>query len=224
MGILGKLLIVLLLFLFTTGTVWAQSTDSAKPRNPFERLKDTFQLKKEAVQEKRASTSAKRQEVREKIQTRRDEAKENRLAKLDAAKLRICEGKEGVLTNRLSTLTRLTENMLSKFDQIVIRVTDFYTEKILPAGGSVANYDSLLADIETKKAAVEDSLSLASANTEDFSCDGDDPKGVLASFREDMQAVKQALADYRTAIKDLIVAVKSSASVLRDEKAETENE
>ncbi len=137
--------------------------------------------------------------------------KERMQAKLDERKLKVCQTKEKVLGNRLGSLTRMTENMLEKFDRIAIRVKEFYTNKVVTAGGSVSNYDALVADIDVKKAAVETALASAKTNSESFSCDSDDPKGVLTRFRENMQAVKSALKDYRTSIKNLIVAVKNAA-------------
>lgn len=205
MGILGKLVILPLFLLLISffGDALAQTTTSDSP------LKDRLEVKKERIETRR-----------EKIEI----AKEARLAKLEAAKLRVCEGKEKVLTNRLSSLTRMTANMLEKFDAIATRVKDFYTNKVIPRGGSVANYDVLLADVDAAKANVDNALTNAKANAESFTCDGDDPKGTLTGFREDMQTVKSALGDYRTAIKDLIVAVKSSASVLRQDSKTEETE
>jgi hypothetical protein len=52
-------------------------------------------------------------------------------------------------------------------------------------------------------------VTTAQTNSTNFSCDGNDPKGLLTQFRTDMQTVKQALHDYRTSIKNLIVAVRS---------------
>jgi len=199
MGIFGKLLIVLLLFLFTSGTVWAKSTSpSATTKNPFEQIREKLLERREQVQDKR-------QETRNKIQTKRDEAK-----------VRICEAKEKVLTNRTTSLTRVVTTIEEKFTNIVEGVKAFYTEK----GLTVENYDELLADIDVKKAAADAALASATANAEAFTCDSDDPKGQLTQFRQDMQAVKKALNDYKQSIRNLIVAVKTASSANGEEANE----
>lgn len=99
--------------------------------------------------------------------------------------------------------------MQEKFDAIAGRVEEYYTAKVIPSGKTVANYGSLVADIQTKKAAVQTALTTAQSHTGSFTCDGNDPKGQLTQFKDDMRAVKSALKDYRTAIKNLIVAVRS---------------
>lgn len=189
MGILAKLVLIFLLLLFTTGNdVWAKTTtDSAKVANPFETLREKLLERREKVAEKRATAAAKR----------------------DEAKVRACEVKEKVLDNRITSLTRLVTNMEKKFSAIVERVKKHYTEKILPKGETVENYDALLSDIDSKKTAVDSALAATKASSDSFSCDSDDPKATLTQFRKDMQAVKSALKDYRKSIRDLIVAVKS---------------
>lgn len=190
----------LFLFLSLSFTALAQTTAELTPKTRLDARKDQLQ------------------EVRQKMQDRIDKVKEKReekIAKLDAAKLKVCQTKEKVLGNRLGSLTKMSGNMLEKFDKIATRVKDFYTEKIIPAGGVVPNYDALVADIDTKKAAVDTALSSAKTNSEGFSCDADAPKEALSGFREDMQMVKSSLAEYRTSIKNLIVAVKGAAGVLK---------
>lgn len=127
--------------------------------------------------------------------------------RLDQAKLKVCQVREDALKRRSERLIQLVDNMEDKFTSIAQRVKDFYTSKVVPAGKTVGSYDSLVSDIDTKKAAVQEALTHTQESVASFSCGGDDPKGVMMDFRKDMQAVKGALKDYRTAIKDLIVAV-----------------
>ncbi|KKS13791.1 MAG: hypothetical protein UU67_C0016G0004 [Candidatus Daviesbacteria bacterium GW2011_GWB1_41_5] len=125
------------------------------------------------------------------------------------AKLRACQTREDAIKKRASRLTQLATNMEGKFDKHAQRVEEYYTSKVVPSGKAVANYDSLVADIDAKKAAVAAALTTAQNDANNFSCTGDDPKGQLTQFRKDMQAVKKPLKNYRTSIKNLIVAVRS---------------
>lgn len=129
--------------------------------------------------------------------------------RLTQARLRACQAKENAIRNRAKHLGDLATTMEKTFDAIAKRVEDYYTTKVVPSGKTVAGYDSLVGDIATKKTAVQTALTKAQTDAEGFACDSTDPKGQLTQFREDMQAVKSALKDYRTSIKNLIVAVRS---------------
>ena len=129
--------------------------------------------------------------------------------RLTDAKLKACQARENAITKRMTRLTELVMTIEGQFDAITQRTEEYYTSKVVPSGKTVTNHDTLVADIQTKKTAVATALTTAQANSTNFSCTGNDPKGLLTQFRTDMQTVKKALQDYRTSIKDLIVAVRS---------------
>jgi len=130
-------------------------------------------------------------------------------AKLTEVKLKVCQNKEAAIQKRSTQLAKMAENMETVFDQIATRVETYYTSKVVPSGKTVTNYDALVADIAAKKKVVQTDLEKASADATAFKCTSDDPKAQLTLFRTDMQQVKQDLKAYRTAIKNLIVAVHS---------------
>lgn len=145
---------------------------------------------------------------------KKEQAK-NRLA---GARLKSCQAREAGIRTRSESLKGLIDNMLIKFDSIAQRVKDYYTAKLIPEGITVADYDSLVAEIQTKKLAVETALALAGEGLGRFSCSGDEPKAVLTQFNLDMRKTKDALRDYRTSVKDLIVAVRSSRGAESSQK------
>lgn len=120
-------------------------------------------------------------------------------------KLQACQAKEASLKTRSGNLNRMAANMLDQFDVIAKRVQDYYVR----SGKSVASYDSLVDVMATKRAAVQTALSKAQADISGFNCNIDNPKSRMTQFQADMKAVKAALSEYRTAIKNLIVAVRS---------------
>ncbi len=122
-------------------------------------------------------------------------------------KQRACQAHQDAIKMHTLQMTKMTSNMLSKFNSISSRTQDFYTSKVLPTGGSVSNYNNLLTDIQSKKTAVDTALQTASSSASNFSCDNPDPKGAITSFKNNMHAVTMALKDYRTSIRALIVAV-----------------
>lgn len=136
--------------------------------------------------------------------------KNKALTRLTDAKLKACQAKEDSLTKRSTQLKNLATNMQEKFDKTAEKIKEYYTSKVLPSGKTVSNYDSLVADIQSKKEAVKTAVDKSIIDINGFTCDGEDPKGQMTLFRDDMKSVKSALQDYRTSIKNLIVAVRSA--------------
>ena len=136
----------------------------------------------------------------------------------DQAKTRLCQARQDAIQNRMARLVKLAENMESKFTSIADRVQEYY----LGSGKTVANYDTLVADIQTKKGLVDESLTKTQTDLEGFSCEADNPRGLLTQFRLDVQATKTALKNYRTSIKNLIVAVRSATGAANRAKPTTE--
>src|SRR5258708_31737977 len=120
---------------------------------------------------------------------------------------RACLAREGAIQTRSTHLVDLVTNMERVFDDIVTRVENYYTSTVVPSGKTVANYATLVANIQTKKTAIATTLAKAQADVSNFSCTTSDPKTQMTQFRVDMQAVKRALKEYRTSIKNLIVAI-----------------
>ena len=148
--------------------------------------------------------------VKEKAMEKKAEVKEKIAARLTDAKLKVCQNRERAIQKRSTQLTKLSEKMLTTFDKIATRVQTYYTNTVVPTGRTVENYDGLVTEIATQKAAAQTALTTAQAAVESFTCAGEDPKGQLTAFNEQMKAVKKALKDYRTAVRNLIVAVHSN--------------
>lgn len=137
---------------------------------------------------------------------------------------RACEARENAVKNRMTHITRLAGDMETKFDGIASRVENFYTTKDVPNGKIVSNYSALVANIAAQKTAVQSALTQAQNDVNTFNCTVSNAKAKLTQFREDMQAVKRALKVYRTAIKDLIVAVHSITGAENSESTKGGNQ
>jgi hypothetical protein len=131
-----------------------------------------------------------------------------RVATLEG-RLKACQARTEAIKTRLNNLIRLTENMVNVFDKIAQRVEEYYINKVVPSGKSLSEYDSLVADIAAKKALVQNSLDKAKGDASGFNCTTGKPKEQLTTFNQDMRSVKKDLKNYRTAIRNLIVAVHS---------------
>lgn len=140
---------------------------------------------------------------------------------LNEVRLRACQSRENAIQNRMQSLTRLVGTIEKSFDSIATRVENYYTNKVLPDGNTIPNYADLVADIAAKKAVVDIDLPAVQENMNSFGCDGDDPKGAYNEFRLGMQNIKTDLKNYRTSIKNLIVAVAKVAPKETPEATET---
>lgn len=176
---------------------------------------DKQQTAQQAAEEKRAAAQKRAEEARAAAQQRAEEAKmraEERVTetkqRLEGAKLKACEAREKRIEATMGQMTKRGENHIAVFTKIADRVKAFYEEK----GRTVANYDELVAAVDTKKAAAEEAVGQAQSVSDVFSCDSDNPKIASQEFREAHQAQVAALKEYRTAVKNLIVGVKSAQS------------
>lgn len=121
-------------------------------------------------------------------------------------KRRSCEAKKTAVGNRSGQIIRFSNNMIDKFASISGRVQNFYTNKVIPSGNTVASYSALLADIEAKKASASAAVSEASSAAAAFDCDSA-PKEQLTAFHQKMKGVITSLKEYRRSVRNLIVAV-----------------
>ena len=123
------------------------------------------------------------------------------------ARVLACQNREQGITQRSQQLTQTAEQMLQTFTTIAMRVQAHYVNTVLPSGKTIATYDELIADISAKQQAVGPLIVKATETVKPFGCISDNPKKELEQFRIDMQAVKQALENYRNSIRTLIIAI-----------------
>lgn len=154
------------------------------------------------TEEKRAAELQRRKEALEKkkleLQRKEQVRKEQRVKK--------CEAKAEGVNNALTKITENRRRIYSRLTEISDKVQAFVVTKQL----SVENYDTLVAAVNERKAAAEASIDQVSA-VSTFSCsDEHSAKDQLGTFREKHKGSINALKEYRTALKKLILAVKAS--------------
>ena len=143
------------------------------------------------------------------------EQKKVTVARLETVKLKNCQNREAEIKNTLSRISDRATKRVDTFDKIATNVEEFYVTK----GNVLKNYDLLVARVNSKKTIVKNAiLNLPTAST-NFVCNGDNPKAVITEFKQNNQYLSNALKEYRTAIKNLIVGVKS----VQDTTSETNN-
>lgn len=126
--------------------------------------------------------------------------------RLQDAKLKACQNREKVIKKIMSRVADRGEKQLELFSTIADRTKTFYANKNLTIG----NYDALVTEVDTKKSVAQETVRTIKSASTTFTCDSNTPKETVGSFKESLAAEIKALREYRTAVKDLIVGVKSA--------------
>lgn len=138
-------------------------------------------------------------------QTTADDKKAAAKTRLADAKLKACQNREKAITNIMARIANRGQKQVTLFDKIANRTEAFYVDK----GRTLSTYDALVADVAAKKADAQAAVDATKATSVEFKCDGTDPKGVASTFKQQLKTQNDALKDYKTAVKNLIVGVKS---------------
>lgn len=159
--------------------------------------------KQEAVRVQEVQTTeVQRQETeRTKVSDKREVAQ----AKLADVKLKVCQKREKTIGNIMSRMGDRGVKQLDVFTKIANRTEAFYVK----SGKVLDNYGALVAEVNATEAKAQVTVTAAQSATVTFKCDGTNPKGVASSFKASLEAQNQALKAYKTAVKNLIVGVKS---------------
>lgn len=150
----------------------------------------------------------------EKERLKKIEAEQSvRKAKLEGEKLKACQNRENAINNILFKMSARGEKHIGVINAASARIQAFYADKQL----NVSNYDELLAIVSEKKTAAETAVADVKAASVSFMCDGSDPKGAAQFFKDYLRKQNSALKEYKTAVKNLLAAVKSAASSERSQ-------
>ncbi len=132
-------------------------------------------------------------------------AKTNAQNRQAEAKAKQCDRRQVVVNKITAHIAERGQKQLDLFTTIATRVEVFYTK----SGKTLSNYDELVAAVNTAQASAQQTVDGIKSTTITLKCDGTDPNGAGASFKTALKSEIQTLKDYRTAVKNLIVGVKS---------------
>lgn len=135
-------------------------------------------------------------------------ARANAAAHLSAARLKSCQNRQQAISNIMARIADRGQKQLTLFTTIATRVENFYTDK----GNTLSNYDQLVADVNTQQTTAQNAVNATKTDSTGFSCDSSNPKAFVDSFKTSLKSEISALKDYRLAVKNLTVGVKSVQS------------
>lgn len=139
--------------------------------------------------------------------------------RLEAAKLKACQNREKSIKNIMARMADRSTKQLDVFTKISERTQAFYVKK----GNVLEGYDALVAAVAEKKLAAETAVGSVQNISGTFSCDGESPRGVATSFKESVHTRNAALKEYKTAVKNLIVGVKSIQGTTKESTGEAKS-
>jgi len=198
-------LIFLLAFTLVPTVVFAHDdaseTEDHAQQQASEMIKKLLQERREAAKKRLEDNNTAKTE-------RQNSAESERFKKA-------CENRQASYKNRLENIAERSQKHIEVLDKIVERLKNFKETKNL----TVDNYDALLTNLEAKKLIVhnvqEAAKELASA---DFSCDRTAALEAVKAFTDILHQQISALKDYKTATKDLIVAIKTAAQAVEKDR------
>ncbi|HEY5805943.1 MAG TPA: hypothetical protein VIS56_00975 [Candidatus Saccharimonadales bacterium] len=169
----------------------------------------------------REDGKSKGEQLKQRLKQLKEDRQENKRHRLEENRLKVCEQRKSKITAIMSRGVVRAEKQLELFSTIASRVKTFYAEK----GRTLANYDELVVAVDAARADAEANLEVLKG-LEPFDCSAEDPKGNAELFKLALKSINQDLKDYRTAVKDLIVGVKSAQSTAtrQDDKEGARNE
>ena len=212
----------LLMFAMVSISANAEGTDDTPTSSEQQEVQnenedqDKSEELRERIKEKQAELEKERRERQEEREKKAAERRENRQEKLDENRLKACENREENINKRMEKIAEQRSKQVEVFKKISERTQEFYKDKNL----SLANYDELVADVEAKQALAEDAIEQLKSSDVEFDCSGEDPLGIVETFKDARDELRVAMKDYKTSVKNLIVGVKSAATAGGSESGE----
>lgn len=117
-----------------------------------------------------------------------------------------CDAHKAELTTRQQNYAASGQKHLDVFNSIYAKVVAFQTKNQL----SASNYDSLKATADAKQAAAQAAVTALGSQSITIDCTSTDPAANVATLKTAVATARQALQDYRTAIKNVVVALQTA--------------
>jgi hypothetical protein len=119
-----------------------------------------------------------------------------------------CQARVADYKIRLQAIVTTEKQRSDTLDAVLDRVETYVKNKNV----AVAQYDTLLTDVQTKKLVVASIYTTAKQNQNTFDCSSlDSAKESLAAFTDIAQQEVNAIKDYKTSVRTLLAAVKTAA-------------
>ena len=138
------------------------------------------------------------------LQTERKNGHERSLE----ARQKSCQARQAEINTRINNYATAAQRHLGVFEGLLTKVQTFYTTNKL----NVSGYDTLLATAQSKQADAQKAVDTLKALDVNIDCTSSDPAQSVVAVKAAVANARVALQAYRTAIKNLIVALKGTST------------
>ena len=163
----------------------------------------------------KTETEVETPEVHARVDSLKTEAKDLLKTKRDdhtqrstEARQKACEAQANNINTRVSDYSAAAQRHLNVFTSILTKVQNFYTTKNL----NVSTYPALLATAQAKQADAQTAVDALKALDTKIDCTQTDPAQTVAAMKQAVADARTALQAYREAIKNVIVALQGASS------------
>lgn len=136
-------------------------------------------------------------EVEQKRESRGKKAANDKKSKLE------CENRQKAINEKFVAVNKAAENYLNTLNTVFGAVQTYQGQKNLP----LANYQELVAAATDKQAAAVPAVNLLKTAAQTIDCNKSDVVVKLSTVRDVIKDTRQALHEYRMAIKDIVFAL-----------------
>lgn len=136
----------------------------------------------------------------------KEKAKKIAETKLSENRERVCEQKQARLQAKLDKIATQGTKQLEVFDKISQKVQAFKTAKNL----TVTNYETLTGEVSTARTAAVEAVAAASKAPDVNCADPSSVKTGVETYKKAVEKRVKALKVYKTAVRNSLIAVKSS--------------
>lgn len=187
------------------GTVVPAHPASAERRDYRTQLREELEKEENKYRARMDEMRDQQREIRDHIREGRQDQSANRLSE---NRLQKCQEHSDKINQLMQQASERSTQKLATLDQVAKRVQEFYRNRDY----NVAQYDDLVASVNQKREDAVTALSQMNVDGEQFRCNGDNPDATLAAYRDAHKAKSAAIKEYKTAVRELILAIKSSVS------------
>jgi hypothetical protein len=145
-----------------------------------------------------------KEQARQKIEAEKHDAKQH----TEAEREKSCTARQNSLNKRMSHAVEQAKKHKAVFDKIYTRVKDFHDTKKL----DVPNYAALTAAVDTAGSNAQTSIDALQSLDISVDCTSQTVANSVSAFQQAVKATRDSLKTYRSAITDLIKAVKGAST------------
>lgn len=186
-----------------------RAEDTTETNTGSSKKTESFTERKEKqVEEHKLEAEKKREEIKEQARLKVEEAKKEADAKKTEVRQKTCEARAEALKNKIESTSSSAIRNQEKIDDFNQKIDGFVKKYSL----NVANYESLTASVAEKAAQSQQAIASLKTFPSNVDCGNvDAATASVIAYKSLVTSARDSLKDYRSATKDLLVAVKSTA-------------